>query len=260
MEKTFILFLICFTNPLLSQTGINSKSTSAVFDAQSQIKNILNGDYIDSLQKIKWKPYTKEQISSSLDGFAYTAIDSVILFEKDNKQFLLVVLRTIEIDLESGMDNGLFAPKTLGLALFIEEKNSWKLINLNRTVARTNCVMDLMPVKLFQISKSDFALSLKFWFTAGGGLIAPEYESWFNLSEYEFGQNIFTFYLANSLDNEKVIEKTIEIKKSADEEFFDFIINTTITSFSNGNQKIKKLPNERYYFDMLRGVYLLKNK
>ncbi len=131
-------------------SGVYSQADKK-FDVEVEMLSLLNGEYVDSIEKIKWVPYPKEIVSTSEDGFAYTAIDSVFSYQSGNEKYVLVVLRTNVI--YEGMDEHCAScSPTLGLTLFKLIEGKYTLMSMDRSVCKIGQAGMLPDYSLIDLS------------------------------------------------------------------------------------------------------------
>ena len=106
------------------------------FTKEFVLKALYSGDFQKESDLIKWKPELGSNALVSDDGYCYTLLDSTILFKKDSLQMALVLFNTIQFIDSVGQTCPGCQPSDLGMALFKESKDSWVLMNFNRTVDR----------------------------------------------------------------------------------------------------------------------------
>ncbi len=271
MKKiSFILFaILSISNFNFSQfLEIPQKSSEFViskkdFTSEKILNLLFNGKINSEYSAIAWKPYPKENVPVSDDGLVYTNVDSVLYYKNDTLNFALVVLRSIEHH-EFGENSCAGCSPTEGMALFVEEKSSWKLLNFNRSVSKLGQGGFVPRKKIIQIGNNEFVFSLNGEELAGGGPIGTEYEYWFRLNESDFSEIAFMYYKSEVADDLiSVIERDIEIIKSDENEFYELKMDSKIIIYESEldeNPKIKELPSENYNFNWVYDRFILKTK
>ena len=82
--KVVIITLFFLGSHVHSQLSVKTVQKSELCNILSKA---LEGEYSNSLNKIIWKPYEKENVATSEDGLAYTSVDSVISYSSSNGDY-----------------------------------------------------------------------------------------------------------------------------------------------------------------------------
>ncbi len=224
MKFIAIFIFLTVTKVLFSQASIVDKNFNIdpkEWNNETVLTKLFHGTYIDSLQSIKWQAFSGEVIEKSYDGFCYTTVDSVYTFKNDSLIYKVVVLKTSSYSDESlsGLSNA--DASTMGIAMFSEENNGWKLLCLNRSVILTGHGGYLGEIEIVDLGNNLMVLSL----------IESEHHEidthnyLFNLNTINFGLNVFSYKTFHRIVdfNEDVYKfefSEIQITKAKTEESF----------------------------------------
>jgi hypothetical protein len=214
----FILFILISFSQTLSPPPSNDFF-------KIEVAKILDGEYIDSIEKIKWRPYPQEVISKSKDGMVYTSIDSIISFKINSESYKLIILRSIEV-LRGIEDQSASNSPTLGLALFIEKASGFELVKINRSIDRIGQAGLLPLYSIINISPSEKA----FMITEENFQETTVYCHIYFLSEWCFSRIALEFPVFSLIDfhNYKYHTNQIEVldKSIGFDGYYNFQINT----------------------------------
>jgi hypothetical protein len=171
-----------------SQNTAQISISNSKWNKKTILDELFGKTYIDVISSAKWKPYPGEVIQQSFDGYCYTTIDSIYNFKNEANNYQIVVLKTF-----SYFDEGFIGPSmseggTVGLALFIEEKNNWNLVNFNRSVILNGAGGLLGEVEIYDLGNNSLFLSLKDVERHEIDVI----QYLFSLNSNNFGMNIFS--------------------------------------------------------------------
>ncbi len=151
----FLLSTIAF-----SQNSVQVSISNSNWNNKTILAELFGKTYVESIGSAKWKPYAGEAVQCSFDGFCYTTIDSIYNFKNESLNYKIVVLKTISYADNDFMGPSMAEGSTVGIALFSEEKNNWKLVNFNRSLILNGAAGILGNIELIDLGNSSLLLAL----------------------------------------------------------------------------------------------------
>jgi hypothetical protein len=231
-----IFFCLHFTN-------VYSQSDNQ-FDAEVELSQLLNGQYVKSLEKIKWTPYTKENVQTSEDGFAYTTVDSVITYKTNNEEYRLVVFRT-NIMHEGMEEQCAGCAPTLGLALFKIIEGKPTLTSLNRSVLNVGQAGMLPDYSIVELSAESKGLLVK----EGNFQDSDVYCFLYSLDEANVSNLVFEFPHFRMLNYDKGKHQTSTLTILNNDQEANYILqletNTFVSEKKLSSKKVNYIFNGR---------------
>ncbi len=229
--RVLILVAIIVSNTFIV---ISQNTADIEINFKKEISNNLHGTFIDSINAIKWLPYSKEVVVTSEDGYAYTTIDSVISYTANNDFYKLVVLRTNEIYEGFIFECAGCAP-TLGLALYKLVEGKYVLTSFDRSVKRMGQGGMLPEYSIVNLS----TMSKGFLISESNFQDSDAYTFLFSLYESDISNLLFEFANFRMIDRESSKFKTTTLsfvnQNKETEEFYK--IKLEVASFS-GDKKL----------------------
>lgn len=222
MKFIFIILISISFNKAFSQDKITHKQiyiSESNWNAKTLLSELFEGEKVESLNAIKWKPYKGEFVQVSFDGSCYTTIDSIYSFKTDESNYRIVVMKTIPYFDKDMMEPSIADGSTVGIALFSEESNHWNLVNFNRSVILNGGAGYLGTIKIIDLGNNSILLSLDEIEHQEVDL----HQYLISLNPSNFGMIVFSTKLFHRIedDNEtgyKFEFSEVEIKKAAIED------------------------------------------
>jgi hypothetical protein len=236
MIKFLIVFLSLFSSFCIGQSRIPN-------NYQFQLRNLLidafNGEHNIELDKVKWNPYKKEIVATSEDGYAYTAIDSVISFSANNENFILVILRTNVIS--DGFEEQCSSCKpSLGLALFKDYDSKLELTSFNRSIRNIGQAGLLPDYSIIELSSESKGLLL----IEANTQDSDTYSYVYSLDETNVSNLVFEFANYRKIDENQSKYQTstlnilTEKRNSIENTIFQVVTTSFITDKKIGEKKV----------------------
>ena len=221
MNIKLTLIVVLFTQVLCAQNNTSSNSTTiseSNWNAKTLLSELFEGEKVESLNAIKWKPYKGEFVQASFDGYCYTTIDSIYSFKTDESSYRIVVMKTIPYFDKDMIEPSIADGSTVGIALFTEENSNWNLVSFNRSVILNGAAGFLGTIKIIDLGNNSMLLSLDEIEHQEVDL----HQYLISLNPSNFGMNVFSTKLFHRIidDNEteyKFEFSEIEIKKAENE-------------------------------------------
>lgn len=221
MHLKTTLIVVLFTQILCAQNNNSSIKTSiseSNWNSKTLLSELFEGEKVESLNAIKWKPYNGEFVQTSFDGYCYTTIDSIYNFKTNESNYRIVVMKTIPYFDKDMMEPSISDGSTVGIALFSEENNHWNLVNFNRSVILNGGAGYLGTIKIIDLGNNSMLLSLDEIEHQEVDL----HQYFISLNPSNFGMIVFSTRLFHRIidDNEteyKFEFSEIEIKKAENE-------------------------------------------
>lgn len=224
MNIKLTLIVVLFTQLLCAQNNNSSNKTvisESNWNSKTLLSELFQGERVESLNAIKWKPYNGEFVQTSFDGYCYTTIDSIYSFKTDESNYRIVVFKTDPISDENFIGLSEAEASTVGIALFSKEKKDWKLINFKRSVILTGHAGYLGQMEIIDLGNNILLLYIN----------ESEYHEsdlhnyLISLNESNFGMTLFstrTFHRLSDETNEAYAYETSEftITKAETEDSF----------------------------------------
>lgn len=254
MNIKLTLIVVLFTQILCAQNNNSSNKTTiseSNWNSKTLLSELFEGEKVESLNAIKWKPYKGEFIQESYDGNCYTTIDSIYTFNNESLNYRIVVFKTDPISDENFIGLSEAEASTVGIALFSQEKKDWKLINFNRSVILTGHAGYLGQMEIIDLGNDILLLSIN----------ESEYHEsdlhnyLISLNESNFGMTLFstrTFHRLSDETNEAYKYETSEftLTKAETEDSFPImnLIKKSIT-IKEDNESTKVISTLLLEFD-----------
>jgi hypothetical protein len=222
MKIKLTLIVVLFTQILCAQNNNSSNNTTiseSNWNSKTLLSELFEGEKVESLNAIKWKPYNGEFVQTSFDGYCYTTIDSIYSFKTDESNYRIVVMKTISFFDKDMIEPSIADGSTVGIALFKEEDNNWNLLNFNRSILLNGGAGYLGKIQIIDLGKNSMLLSLDEIEHQEVDL----HQYLISLNPSNFGMIVFSTKLFHRIvdDNEteyKFEFSEIEIKKAETEE------------------------------------------
>ena len=225
--KVVLITLFFLGSQVHSQLSVKTVQKSELCNILSKA---LEGEYSNSLNKIIWKPYEKESVAISKDGYAYTSVDSVISFSTINGDYSLAVLRT-NVLYDGIEEQCASCSPTLGMALFKMTEGKTILTSLNRSIRNTGQAGMLPNYSLIDLSPEIKGI----YFTEVAFQDMDAYSFVYLINESNVSDMVLEFPNFRMLDYEKSSFQTTEMNviNTTDKDKPHYLLQLDISTFES---------------------------
>ena len=158
------LLLIIFgvsTSGFCQKLNFESSISKSNFNRENILRHLFDGIYESEKQCISWKPKPEEITLTSDNDSSYTYLDSIYKYTSSTDVYCVVVLNTIQYIEGIGQTCHGCSPSELGLALYKEENEKWKLLKLQSGVNQIGYSGILPPASIIELGKDKFGIHFK---------------------------------------------------------------------------------------------------
>ncbi|MDR1056387.1 MAG: hypothetical protein LBL90_11355 [Prevotellaceae bacterium] len=218
----------------------------------------------DVNERAVWTPNFDERLNFpvSYDGFCYTTMDKVLLYN-DNFARAIIVFGTYEIMDDGQPNDGHSSAPMLSLAYFTQRgANEWELSTFRKSFVHHGSWGEMGDVEIKQVGKQKFVLDLSWGYSNMGE--ATSWTSYYSIPNFEVIFGIATAHSFTSFEDDDGKAYDYETRltvKPSDKEYFDIIAETTGTKPNNKEDEevvISANNDQLFYYNEQAGVYVEK--
>lgn len=219
------------------------------FTKKEILKSLYDGYYIDSLEKIIWKPYPLEKIPVSKDGYCHTNIDSITYFKEDSNEYALVLLRTVVDGLLCMADRA-----GVGIALYKKTLNNWELVGFKRDLMINGPLGILPTFKIVDLDNLQNEISKVIVFHEDEFKDNDVFDYFYSLDDNMFGSEVLSICCFKTIEFQSTYTYgTYKVLASKLESvYFPIEVNYKTYKIDFDKEKLISTKKHIYQFNSLR--------